>query len=86
MRQGKVVLGVKGWHLRRGGVHQIHSLDQVGESVIDISRERFVVVRLHIVHIIILIRDMKRIESCCSLPPNVGAGVLNVGFKRGVRE
>ena len=86
VRQGKVVLGVKGWHLRRGGVHHIHSLDEVGESVINVSRERFVVVGLYIVQIIILIRDMNRVESCCSLPPNIGAGVLNVSFKRGVRE
>ena len=86
VRQGKVVLGVKSGHLRRGGVHQIHSLNQVSESVIDVSRERFVVVRLRVVHIIILIRDMNRIESCCSLPPNVCAGVLKVSFKRGVRE
>ena len=67
-------------------MHLIHSLNQVSESVINVSRERFVVVRLRVAHVIILIRDMNRIESCRSLPPNVGPGVLEVSFKRGVRE
>ena len=67
-------------------MHHIHSLDEVGESVINVSWERFVVVGLYIVQIIILIRDINRVESCCSLPSNIGAGVLNVSFKRDVRE
>ena len=86
VRQGEVMLGVEGGHLRRSGVHLIRSLNKVSESFINVSRERFVVVRLSVVHVIILIRDMSRIESCRGAESNVSSGILEVDVQSCGRE
>ena len=40
---------------KRGGVHLVNGLEEVGEGFIDVSRKGFIVVRQEIMHVVILL-------------------------------
>ena len=71
VRKGKVVLRVEAGQLRRGCVHLVNSLKKVGESLVNVSRERFIVIGLYIVQVIVFFGDGSRFKSGRSVPPNV---------------
>ena len=61
--EGQVVLRVEAGQLGRVCVHQVNRLKKVSEGLVNVSGERFVVVGLYIVHVIVLFGDGSRIKS-----------------------
>ena len=72
VREGKVVLRVEAGQLRRVCVHLVDRLKKVSEGFVNVGRDRFIVVRLGIVHVVIFFWDWSWIESGRSMPSDVG--------------